>query len=249
MYEINMKKNVIITGGTRGIGRSILDYFANRGFNVAFTYRSSDEEAKNIILEYNKKDISVFSVKADMRDEGQVTGMVEAVKKQFGPISILVNNAGITNDKLFLTMQKEDWRDVIETNLLGCIYATRSVLDGMVKEMQGRIVNISSVSGFLGRVGQTNYSASKAGIVGFTKSLAKEVARFGITVNAVAPGFIKTEMSDLIDEKKISEIKKTIPCRRLGTSEEVADLVYYLASDSASYITGQVFVIDGGLSC
>lgn len=239
-------KVCIVTGGSRGIGKAIGLEMAKMGADVVINYQSNRKAAEEVMLEIEKLGKRARIYKADVADGNQVAEMVNNIYKEFGKIDILVNNAGITRDSLILRMKEEDWDGVINTNLKGVYNMSKACAKYMVKQRRGRIINISSIVGLFGNAGQTNYSAAKAGIIGFTRSLAKELGSRGITVNAVAPGFIKTDMTLGLIEKDIS-IKEKIPLKRVGTPEDIAQSVVFLASDKASYITGQVLAIDGGL--
>ena len=242
-----MNKVAFITGATRGIGRQIAITLAKEGFDIAINYRKENEdliETKKLVEAQNAK---CFTVQGDVSSFEDSERMVKDIIEEFNHIDILVNNAGITKDMLLMRMKKEDFEDVINVNLVGTFNVTKNVIPYMIKQRSGRIINISSVVGVSGNAGQTNYSASKAGIIGFTKSLAKEVASRNILVNAVAPGFIETQMTDVLKEEVKEEISKTIPLKRMGTVEDVANVVKFLASKDSSYITGQVINIDGGM--
>ncbi|MEW5759065.1 MAG: 3-oxoacyl-[acyl-carrier-protein] reductase [Candidatus Omnitrophota bacterium] len=241
-----MQKVVLITGGSRGIGKAIVEKFANSGFKVAFTYNKNANLAQEIVTDLNNSDI--IALQADVSDFNRAKEVVKEVKARFGQVDILVNNAGIKIDKSFLMMTQDDWRQVVTTNLDGVFSYAKAVMFDFLKRSSGNIINISSISGVIGLPGQVNYSASKAGIIGFTKALAKEVAKQNIRVNAVCPGFIETEMLDTIPQNLKDNLIQAIPLKRVGNIKEVADLVYFLASPDSSYITGQVIVIDGGLS-
>lgn len=241
-------KTAIVTGGTRGIGKAIVLELARQGADVAFTYVKSAEQASALEDEIRKNGTRAMAVQSDSSDFNQSKQMIDAVIKNFGKVDVLVNNAGITRDKALMMMSEEDWRKVIDTNLTGVFNCTRTVIVPMMKQKSGSVINIASVSGVVGMARQVNYSSSKAGIIGFTKALAKEVARYGITVNAVAPGFIETEMVKALDKKYLEEMLKFVPMGRVGKAEEVAEVVSFLISDAARYITGQVLNVDGGMA-
>ena len=241
-------KTVIITGGSRGIGKACCLEFAKQGANVVFTFNKSQKEAESLSAEIKKFGVDCLYIQTDVRDYEQCRAVVEKAIEHFKEIEILVNNAGIKKDKALFMMLPEEWKDVLETNLYGTFNMTKAAIITFLKQKKGCIINMSSVSGIVGLVGQTNYSASKAGIIGFSKALAKEVAAYGIRVNVVCPGFIETDMvSSLRDDVK-KEVLKTIPLKRLGTAEEVASVCAFLASNKAGYITGEVIKIDGGLA-
>lgn len=242
-----MNKVAFITGATRGIGRQIAITLAKEGFDIAINYRKENEdliETKKLVEAQNAK---CFTVQGDVSSFEDSERMVKEIIEEFNHIDILVNNAGITKDMLLMRMKKEDFESVIGVNLVGTFNITKNVIPYMMKNRNGKIINVSSVVGISGNAGQTNYSASKAGIIGFTKSLAKEVGSRNILVNAVAPGFIETQMTDVLKEEVKEEISKTIPLKRMGTVEDVANVVKFLASKDSSYITGQVINIDGGM--
>lgn len=242
-----MDKVAFITGGTRGIGKQIALTLAENGFDIAVNYRSENDDLKNTKNEIEKLGVKCFTVQGDVSSFEDCERFVNEIITEFGKIDVLVNNAGITRDMLLMRMKKEDFTDVIDTNLVGTFNVTKNVIQHMMKQRNGRIINISSVVGVSGNAGQTNYSASKAGIIGFTKSLAKEVGSRNILVNAVAPGFIATNMTDVLKDEVKEEIAKTIPLKRMGNTQDVANVVKFLASDDASYITGQVINVDGGM--
>lgn len=241
-------KIALVTGASRGIGRAIALKLASEGANVAIVYagnQAAAEETKALALENGVK---AECYCCDVSDFDKVAQLVATVKEEFGGIDILVNNAGINRDKLAMQMKEADFDDVIATNLKGAFNTIRQVYPLMVRKRSGRILNISSVAGVCGNAGQANYSAAKAGMIGLTKSIAKEVASRGITCNAIAPGFIATDMTDALPEKVKEGALATIPMRRMGTPEEIADVAAFLVSDAASYITGAVLQVDGGLN-
>jgi 3-oxoacyl-[acyl-carrier protein] reductase len=239
-------KVAIVTGGTRGIGRAIVFELIYQGAKVVFTYLKSDEAAGIVLDEIKELKGQAEAIKQDVRDLEAATKVAQETIEKFGRIDILINNAGITKDKALMMMAEEDWDEVIKTNLTGYFNMARACIVSMLKQKSGNIVNISSVSGVVGRARQVNYSASKAGIIGLTKSLAKEVAGYGIRVNAIAPGFIETDMVSELKNKE--DLVKTIPLSRFGKPEEIAKTVSFLVSDRAGYITGQLIKIDGGLA-
>ncbi len=242
-----MEKYALITGATRGIGKQIAITLAKQGYNIALNYRKENEELENTKKEIEEIGVQVLAVKGDVANFEECENFVKQVIERFGQIDVLVNNAGITKDMLLMRMKKEDFEQVIDTNLVGTFNVTKNAVPYMMKARSGRIINISSVVGISGNAGQTNYSASKAGIIGFTKSLAKEIASRNIFVNAVAPGFIETNMTDVLKDDVKQEIAKNIPLKRMGTAQDVANVVKFLASDDSSYITGQVINVDGGM--
>ena len=242
-----MSKVAFITGGTRGIGKQIAITLAKDGYDIAINYRKENDDLKNIKNEIEKTNAKFLAVKGDVTDIDSTQQMVNDIIKEYGKIDVLVNNAGITKDTLLVRMKKEEFEDVIDVNLIGTFNITKNVIPYMIKQRKGRIINISSVVGISGNAGQTNYSASKAGIIGFTKSLAKEVGSRNILVNAVAPGFIETQMTDILKDEVKEEISKKIPLKRMGTVEDVANVVKFLTSEDSSYITGQVIQVDGGM--
>ncbi len=242
-----MSKIAFITGGTRGIGRQIAVTLAKAGMDIAVNYRTENEDLEVTKKEVEAEGVKCFGVQGDVSNYEDCERMVKEIIEKCERIDVLVNNAGITKDMLLMRMKKEDFESVINVNLVGTFNVTKNVIPYMMKERSGRIINISSVVGISGNAGQTNYSASKAGIIGFTKSLAKEVASRNILVNAVAPGFIETKMTDVLKDEVKEEISKTIPLKRMGSPEDVANVVEFLASDKSSYITGQVLHVDGGM--
>lgn len=242
-----MDKVAMITGATRGIGKQIALTLANEGYNIVLNYRTENDELKQLKNEIESKNVKCLAVQGDVTNFEDCKQMIESAIKEFGKIDVLVNNAGITKDMLLARMKEEDFKQVIDVNLVGTFNMTKNVISYMMKARNGKIINISSVVGIAGNAGQTNYSASKAGIIGFTKSLAKEVASRNILVNAVAPGFIETNMTDVLKQEVKDEIAKNIPLKRMGTPQDVANVVKFLASQDSSYITGQVISVDGGM--
>ncbi len=242
-----MEKVALITGATRGIGKQIALTLAKEGYDIAINYRKENEDLENTKKELAEIGVEVLAVQGDVSNYEDCERFVKQVIEKFGHIDVLVNNAGITRDSLLIRMKEEDFKQVVDTNLGGTFNVTKNVISYMMKAHSGRIINISSVVGVAGNAGQTNYSASKAGIIGFTKSLAKEVASRNILVNAIAPGFIETDMTGVLKEEIRNEIAKNIPVKRMGSAQEVAKVVKFLASEDSSYITGQVINVDGGM--
>ncbi|AOY53810.1 3-oxoacyl-[acyl-carrier-protein] reductase [Clostridium perfringens] len=240
-------KVAIVTGGTRGIGRAIALKLADQGANIVINYRNSDKEAEELKAILEEKGVKVLTVKCDISNFEDSKNLMYKCKEVFGKIDILVNNAGITKDTLIMRMKEEDFDNVIDVNLKGTFNCAKHASAIMLKQRFGKIINMTSVVGIAGNAGQVNYAASKAGVIGLTKSLAKELGSRGITVNAVAPGFINTDMTASLSEKVKEEASKNIPLKRLGDPEDVANLVGFLASDAANYITGQVINVDGGM--
>lgn len=240
-------KVALITGATRGIGKAIAQSFAQNGAHVAFTYRSSVEKAQALEAELKEHDVNAKGYQTDASDFEAVEAMIEDVLEVFGQIDAVINNAGITQDNLLLRMKPEQWNQVMQINLNSVFYTTKAVLKTMLKQRSGSFINISSVVGIQGNAGQSNYAASKAGMIGFTKSLAREVGSRGIRANVVAPGFIATEMTADLPEKELSVWLENIPLKRAGQPEDVANLCVFLASDMSNYITGQVMTVDGGM--
>jgi 3-oxoacyl-[acyl-carrier protein] reductase len=240
------EKIVLVTGASRGIGQAIALTLGGSGATVIGT-ATSDEGAKNISKKFSESDILGKGMKLDVTDNNQITDLLKVVTDEFGSVDILINNAGITRDNILVRMKEEEWDDIINTNLSSVYRMSKAVLRGMIKKKSGRIISITSVVGAMGNAGQSNYAATKAGIMGFTKSLAREVGVRGITVNAIAPGFIETDMTDSLPEDQKAVLASQIPMGRLGTVNEIAQAVLYLASDSGSYITAQTLHVNGGM--
>ena len=242
-----MNKVALITGGTRGIGKEIAYTLAEENYDIIINYRTENEELMKLKKEIEQKRDRCLLLKGDVSNFEDCKKLVEEAINRMNHIDVLVNNAGITKDMLLMRMKPEDFNEVINVNLIGTFNMTKNVINYMMKERKGRIINVSSVVGISGNAGQTNYAASKAGIIGFTKSLAKEVASRNILVNAIAPGFIQTDMTNILKENVKYEIAKTIPLKRMGTAKDVANVVKFLVSEDSSYITGQVIQVDGGM--
>ena len=242
-----MNKVALITGGTRGIGKEIAYTLAEENYDIIINYRTENEELMKLKKEIEQKRVRCLLLKGDVSNFEDCKKLVEEAINRINHIDVLVNNAGITKDMLLMRMKPEDFNKVINVNLIGTFNMTKNVINYMMKERKGRIINVSSVVGISGNAGQTNYAASKAGIIGFTKSLAKEVASRNILVNAIAPGFIQTDMTNILKENIKDEIAKTIPLKRMGTAKDVANVVKFLVSEDSSYITGQVIQVDGGM--
>lgn len=245
MNETN--KVALITGATRGIGKAIALELAENGYNISLNYRALSDDVNNLKSEIESKGVKCLLVNGDVTSFEACENIAKETAQNLGQIDVLVNNAGITKDGLLMRMKQDDFTKVIDVNLVGTFNMTRNVIPFMIKKRSGRIINISSVVGITGNAGQTNYSASKAGIIGFTKSLAKEVASRNILVNAVAPGFIATDMTSVLSDAVKEGINAQIPLNRMGTAREIAKVVKFLASEDSSYITGQVINIDGGM--
>ncbi|MDQ7787902.1 MAG: 3-oxoacyl-[acyl-carrier-protein] reductase [Thermodesulfovibrionales bacterium] len=236
----------VITGGTRGIGKAIAETLAGKGVNLAVASRS-EQDAHEVASALSDRGVKVLGMKLDVSRAEEVERVFEEIRKELGRIDILVNNAGITKDGLLMRMSEEAWDSVMDINLKGAFLCTKEAIKDMARQRYGRIVNITSVAGFMGNPGQANYSASKAGIVGFTKTVAREYAGRGVTANAVAPGFIETAMTDVLSEKIREEMKKLIPLGRFGSVGDIAHAVLFLAAPDSGYITGQVIHVNGGM--
>ena len=241
------KKVVFVTGASRGIGKEVALKYAENGYNVVINYASDKTDVESLKKEFEEKNVETIIEKADVTNSNQIEELVKKAIEKFGKIDVLVNNAGITKDNLLMRMSEEEFDKVIEVNLKGTYIVTKAVTKYMMKKRNGSIINLSSVVGVAGNAGQTNYSASKAGIIGFTKSVAKELASRNIRANAVAPGFIETDMTAVLPDTVKENIHNQIPLKRMGTAKEVANLIYFLGSEESSYITGQVINIDGGM--
>ena len=240
-------KTALVTGSSRGIGRAIALELANCGVNVAVNYAGNEEKARQVVEEIEQTGVKAIPIQADIADEVDVKAMVKEVIDTFGSLDILVNNAGITKDNLLMRMKVAEFEDVIQTNLTGAFICTKAVTRQMMKQREGRIINVASIVGVSGNAGQANYTAAKAGLIGLTKTTAKELATRNILVNAVAPGFISTDMTDQLTEEQRAGMLELIPLERLGKPEDVARSVRFLASEDANYITGQTIHIDGGM--
>ena len=241
-------KTALVTGGSRGIGRAVALGLASLGANVVVNYVRGADAAEEVVAKIKQFNGQAKAMQADGSDHGQAAKLVEDVVTEFGAIDVLINNAGITRDGLILRMSEEDWHKVINTNLSGAFNCTQAAAKKMIKQRKGSMVNISSVVGLIGNAGQSNYAAAKAGLIGLTKSVARELSARNVRVNALAPGFIMTDMTENLNEDIKSSIIDRVPLGRLGTAEEIANAAIWLASDEASYITGQVLVADGGLA-
>lgn len=240
-------KNVLVTGASRGIGRTIALDFAKQGANVAVNYAGNEKKAEEVVEEIKGYGVKAFSIQADVSNESSVKAMMKEVISQFGGLDVLVNNAGVTKDNLLMRMKEEDFDEVIDINLKGVFLCTKAATRQMMKQRAGRIINVASIVGVSGNAGQANYTAAKAGVIGLTKTTAKELASRNILVNAVAPGFIATDMTDELSEEQKEAMLSMIPLERLGNPEDVARVVCFLASEGANYITGQTIHIDGGM--
>ncbi|NMA02900.1 MAG: 3-oxoacyl-[acyl-carrier-protein] reductase [Clostridia bacterium] len=237
----------LVTGASRGIGRAIALELGSKGAKVAVNYAGSKEKALEVVKEIEEMGSTAIAIQADVTSQEAIDEMFKIIEEKLGTVNILVNNAGINQDSLLMRMKEEDWDQVLNTNLKGVFLCTKKVIRSMMKERKGKIINISSVVGISGNIGQSNYAAAKAGVIGFTKTMALELAARGIQVNAIAPGFIATDMTDKIPEGIKEEIIKKIPLQRLGKPEDIAGVASFLAGPQGDYITGQVICVDGGL--
>jgi len=242
------KKIALITGASRGIGKEIALALAKEGYDIALSYNSNKEMAELVRSEIEVLGSKAIAIKADVSSKEEVDNMIKLIADELGTVDILVNNAGITKDNLLIRMSEEDWDDVITVNLKSAFLTTKAVARSMMKKRYGKIINLSSVVGIMGNAGQANYSASKAGLIGFTKSIAKELAGRGIRVNAIAPGFVSTDMTNALSDEVRENMIKEIPLGYFASPKEISDLVVFLASEKSDYITGQVIEIDGGMN-
>jgi len=240
-------KAALVTGSSRGIGKAIALELGSHGANVAVNYAGNEKKAEEVVSELKSLGVQAFKIKANVANESEVKAMMKEVIATFGQLDILVNNAGITRDNLLMRMKESEFDDVIETNLKGAFLCTKAVTRQMMKQRSGRIINIASIVGVSGNPGQANYVAAKAGVIGLTKSTAKELATRNILVNAIAPGFITTDMTDILTEEQKEAILSQIPLDRLGEPEDIAKVVHFLATDASKYITGQTIHVDGGM--
>ncbi|HDE3283650.1 TPA: 3-oxoacyl-[acyl-carrier-protein] reductase [Staphylococcus aureus] len=242
-----MTKSTLVTGASRGIGRSIALQLAEEGYNVAVNYAGIKEKAEAVVEEIKAKGVDSFAIQANVADADEVKAMIKEVVSQFGSLDVLVNNAGITRDNLLMRMKEQEWDDVIDTNLKGVFNCIQKATPQMLRQRSGAIINLSSVVGAVGNPGQANYVATKAGVIGLTKSAARELASRGITVNAVAPGFIVSDMTDALSDELKEQMLTQIPLARFGQDTDIANTVAFLASDKAKYITGQTIHVNGGM--
>ncbi|HDA7144980.1 TPA: 3-oxoacyl-[acyl-carrier-protein] reductase [Staphylococcus aureus] len=242
-----MTKSALVTGASRGIGRSIALQLAEEGYNVAVNYAGSKEKAEAVVEEIKAKGVDSFAIQANVADADEVKAMIKEVVSQFGSLDVLVNNAGITRDNLLMRMKEQEWDDVIDTNLKGVFNCIQKATPQMLRQRSGAIINLSSVVGAVGNPGQANYVATKAGVIGLTKSAARELASRGITVNAVAPGFIVSDMTDALSDELKEQMLTQIPLASFGQDTDIANTVAFLASDKAKYITGQTIHVNGGM--
>ena len=240
-------KTAVITGATRGIGREIAFTLVKNGASIAFNYRTLNSEVEKLIEELKAFGTEVFAIKCDISKEDEIANFIKEAKNSLGSIDILINNAGITKDGLLVRMKEKEFSEVLDVNLKGTFITTKEVAAIMMRQRYGKIINISSVVGIVGNAGQCNYAASKAGVIGFSKSVARELAGRNINVNVIAPGFINTDMTEVLPEKVKDSMIQSIPLKRIGKPQDVANLVLFLASDLSNYITGQVINVDGGM--
>jgi len=247
MNQLLAGKTALITGASKGIGKAIAEQYAEQGANVAFTYLSSVEKGEALEKELASRGVKAKGFRSDASDYGAAQELINGVVEEFGSLDILINNAGITKDNLLMRMSEEDWDAIQNINLKSCFNTVKAACRTMMKQRSGSIINMSSVVGVKGNAGQANYAASKAGIIGFTKSVALELGSRGIRCNAIAPGFIETEMTDALDEKTVQSWRDAIPLKRGGSPQDVADACIFLGSDMSSYITGQTIQVDGGM--
>lgn len=242
-----MTKTAIVTGGSRGIGRATAIELSKMGMNIAIIYHGNQAKAEETCAACKENGVEAISIQCDVKTKAEVEAAIENINETFGSIDVLVNNAGVTKDGLLLRMSEEDFDAVIDTNLKGCFLFSKACAAIMMKQRSGKIINIASIVGIQGNAGQANYAASKAGIIGFTKSLAKELGSRGITVNAVAPGFVETDMTDVLSDKVKEAFLNMVPLKRTAKPEDIANAIGFLASEKADYITGQVLTVDGGM--
>ena len=244
----NKSRTVFITGASRGIGKATAIKLASMNHNLAINYNSHKDEADEVVAEIKKLGGNAISIQGNVKDKNDCEKIIKTTEDKFGTVEILINNAGVISDSLLLRMKDEDFEHTMQTNMYGTFYCTHRVIQSMVKNRWGRIINISSVVGIRGNIGQSNYAASKSAIHGFSKSIAKEVATRGITVNVVAPGYVKTATSDVLSEKMKATVKSWIPMGRFGEIEEIVPIIVFLTSDEAKYITGEIIRVDGGMA-
>lgn len=240
-------KNAIITGASRGIGREIALTLAENGANIVINYRNYNNEIEALVKDIEAKGVKIVTVKCDVSNFEEVENLISEAKEKLGSIDILVNNAGITKDGLLMRMKQEDFESVLDVNLKGVFNTTKLITPIMMKQRTGKIINISSVVGLVGNAGQCNYAASKAGVIGFSKSIARELAPRGVNINVVAPGYVDTDMTNGLSDKVKESILQTIPMKKMGSTKDVANLVLFLSSGLSDYITGQVINVDGGM--